>query len=36
MGLIPAPSAKAKSWALNAKKKRNAETSQLKEEFELI
>jgi hypothetical protein len=36
MGLIPAPGAKAKSRELNAKKKRNVETSQLKEEFDLV
>ena len=35
-GLIPAPGAKAKARALNAKKKRNTETSQLKDEFELV
>jgi hypothetical protein len=36
MGLIPTPGAKAKARTLNAKKKRNMETSQLKDEFELV
>jgi hypothetical protein len=36
MGLIPAPGAKAKTRALNAKKRKNIETSQLKNEFELV
>jgi hypothetical protein len=35
MGLIPAPGATAKTRALNTKKE-NVETSQLKNEFELI
>ena len=35
-GIIPAPGAKAKARALNAKKKRNTETSQLDTEFKLI
>lgn len=35
-GLIPAPGAKGKARALNAKKRRNIETSQLKNEFELV
>jgi hypothetical protein len=34
-GLIPAPGAKGKARALNAKKKKNAETSQLENEFRL-
>ena len=36
MGLIPAPGARAKTRALNAKKRKNIETSQLKNEFELV
>jgi hypothetical protein len=36
MGLIPAPGARAKTRALNEKKKRNLETSQIKNEFELV
>jgi hypothetical protein len=35
-GIIPAPSTKAKTRALKAKKKRNTETSQLDTEFKLI
>src|ERR1700722_17306103 len=35
-GLIPAPGAKGKARALNAKKKKSIETSQLKDEFELV
>jgi len=35
LGLIPAPGARAKARALNAKKK-NIEVSQLEDEFELI
>ena len=35
-GLIPAPGTKAKARALNAKKKRNTETSQLIDHFELV
>jgi hypothetical protein len=35
-GIIPALGAKAKARALNAKKKRNTETSQLDTEFKLI
>jgi hypothetical protein len=35
-GLIPAPSAKARVRALNAKKKENTKTSQLDPEFELV
>ncbi|KAN0067746.1 hypothetical protein V8E54_014311 [Elaphomyces granulatus] len=34
--LIPAPGARAKARALNAKKKKNIEVSQLEDEFELI
>ena len=36
LGLIPAPGARAKARALNAKKKKNIEVSQLEDEFELI
>jgi hypothetical protein len=36
LGLIPAPSAKARARALNAKKKKNAEVSQLDNEFKLV
>jgi len=36
LGLIPAPGARAKARALNAKKKENIEVSQLEDEFELI
>jgi hypothetical protein len=35
-GLIPAPGAKARVRALNAKKKENTKTSQLDPEFELV
>jgi hypothetical protein len=35
-GLIPAPGAKARIGALNAKKKENTKTSQLDPEFELV
>jgi len=35
-GLIPAPGAKGKAKALNAKKKKNIEPSQLNDEFELL
>jgi hypothetical protein len=35
-GLIPAPSARAKVKALNAKKKLNSRESQLDHEFKLI
>jgi hypothetical protein len=35
-GIIPAPGARAQVRALNAKKKRNVETSQLEDEFELV
>ena len=35
-GLIPAPGTKAKARALNAKKKRNTETSQWIDHFELV
>lgn len=35
-GLMPAPSAKAKTRALNKKKKENSKTSQLDHEFKLI
>jgi hypothetical protein len=35
-GLIPAPGAKGKVRALNAKKRKNAETSQFENEFELL
>ncbi|KAN0068510.1 hypothetical protein V8E54_013234 [Elaphomyces granulatus] len=35
LGLIPAPGARAKARALNAKKKKNIEVSQLEDEFEL-
>jgi hypothetical protein len=35
-GLIPAPGARARARALNAKKKKNTETSQLRDEFDLI
>ena len=35
-GLIPALGTKAKARALNAKKKRNTETSQLIDHFELV
>jgi hypothetical protein len=35
-GVIPAPGARAQVRALNAKKKRNIGTSQLKDEFELV
>jgi hypothetical protein len=34
--LIPAPGARAKAKALNAKKKKNIGTSQLQDEFELV
>lgn len=34
-GLIPAPDARGRARALNAKKKKNIETSQLQDEFEL-
>jgi hypothetical protein len=36
MGLISAPGARAKTRALNAKKRKNIETSQLKNEFGLV
>jgi hypothetical protein len=36
MGLIPAPGARVKTRALNAKKKWNLEISQIKNEFELV
>ena len=36
LGLIPAPGAKARARALNAKKKKNAEVSQLDNEFKLV
>ena len=35
LGIIPAPGARGKTSALNAKKKKNTETSQLRNEFEL-
>ena len=35
-GIIPAPGAKAKARALNAKKKQNTKESQLDHEFKLI
>jgi hypothetical protein len=35
-GLIPAPSARANARALNAKKRRQIQTSQLVDEFELL
>ena len=35
-GLIPAPGARAKVRALNAKKKQNTKASQLEHEFKLI
>jgi hypothetical protein len=35
-GLIPTPGARAKARALNAKKKKNIETSQLVDNFELL
>jgi hypothetical protein len=35
-GLIPAPGARAKARTLNAKKKKNIETSQLQDEFVLV